>query len=303
MEGEIMCHPKTIDSIEAFVVETKKDYEKWDIEFPWFRGEPTKDTPLVPRLYRGDYENVGDFENRLLQYFRIKAPSFWYANLPDRDHIDRWLFLAQHVRLPTRLLDWTEGSLIAFYFALKEKEPIVWMLNPFELNRLPSKSKNPQEDFNIHGLTWYDPTNYVCEVKKREIIAQAKKEKRIPECFIPNIAFENITGAWSLDRRGIQFPVAILPTNVHPRMTAQRSCFTVHGKDKRSLFSILSETKRDDIIKKYVFDIKDENQREAMLDELRILGISQATILPELEGLAYELTQLFRPDLVNEKQK
>jgi len=293
-----MCQPKVISSIESFVVETKQDYEKWGIEFPWFRGEPTTDTPLVPMLYRGDYQNIGDFENRLLQYFRMKAPSFWYANLPDRNHTDQWLFLAQHVRLPTRLLDWTEGSLIALYFALQEKEPLVWMLNPFALNRLSTDSGNPKEH-NIYPLTWYDPTDCVCEFKKEAIITQAQKEGRTPECYKPNIGFENIAGAWTNDTRGCKLPIAIQTTIVHPRMTAQRSCFTVHGKDKRSLCELFSEIAKSDIIKKYVFDIRDENRRKVLLDELRILGVSEATILPELEGLTKELTQLFRPDLAN----
>jgi FRG domain len=45
----------------------------------------------------------------------------------------------QHCGTPTRLLDWTEGALIAFHFAVRNKsdkaDAAVWALNPWELNK------------------------------------------------------------------------------------------------------------------------------------------------------------------------
>lgn len=268
-----MC--QSIVSVEEFIKETKNDYEKWGIEFPWFRGEPSCETPLVPRLYRKKWKN-DYYENRLVQYFRMKAPTLGYGRTPHRDHIDQWLFLAQHVRLPTRLLDWTESSLIGLYFALQEKKPIVWMLNPFALNALSISDDTEKPTFNIYPITWHDPT---------ELEPKAKR----------NIGFENIAGAWLNDTRGVTLPVAVQPTNVHPRMIAQRSCFTVHGRRKESICDLLSKHANDkDILTKYVIDGSKSKQ---MLDEIRILGVSCATLFPEHDGLAKDLTKLFRPDL------
>jgi hypothetical protein len=268
-----MCESKKIHSIEELIRETEKDYRSWGLGespwFPWFRGEPNCDTPLVPKLYRKKYE--GDyFENRLLQHFRTRAME--YGKTPHRDETDLWLFLARHVGLPTRLLDWTEGSLVALYFALQEKEPIVWMLNPFALNKVAVGDDSDMLEYNIYPLTWYDPKKYDPKAKA-------------------NIGVENIKGAWESDTRGVEFPVAVDPTNVHPRIPAQRSRFTVHGKRKESLVGLVSGK---DIVKKYVVDGR---KRREMLDELRVLGVSRATLFPELDGLAKDLTELFRPDL------
>src|SRR2546427_11117806 len=87
---------------------------------PWFRGEPDVGSPnaLLPRLYRHPpFPN----ENALLQNFRTMAPSFASGTMtPSRGDTDKWLCLAQHVRLPTRLLDWTENALLALFFAIAE---------------------------------------------------------------------------------------------------------------------------------------------------------------------------------------
>jgi hypothetical protein len=49
-----------------------------------------------------------------------------------------WYFLMQHSGAPTRLLDWTEGALIALYFAVRNKldatDAAVWVLDPWSLN-------------------------------------------------------------------------------------------------------------------------------------------------------------------------
>ena len=266
-----MCQSNKIDSIEAFIKKSKEDCKHWGLDespwLPWFRGEPVCDTPLLPRLYRGAPED--DYENRLLQYFRMKAPSLESQTTPNRSYTDQWLFLAQHVGLPTRLLDWTEGSLIALYFALQEQKPIVWMLNPFKMNKKSTPGETATKPYNVYALTWHTP-----------------KDKSI------NIGSANINAAWEGDRGGLDLPVAVHPTKIHPRMTVQRSCFTVHGRKKESICDLLTG---EELLKKYIFNA---NNSKEMLEELRTLGISNATLFPDLDGLANDLTKLFRPDLV-----
>ena len=273
-----------INTVQEFQEQVGEDYKSWDTKtYPWFRGEPTDSiTPLCPKLYRE--KNVdGTFrydENQLVQFFRMKAPALLRDVAPiARRETDLWLFLMQHFGLPTRLLDWTEGAFIALYFALKLKagKPTVWMLNPIKLNELAFNvgdgetiSRKHKLGDNQFSLTWFHPKNSV------------------------NIGSENIDGAWEEDKKGITLPVAIQPTSIHLRMSVQRSCFTVQGKWKYNLMECIEEIDNSscdtnylpNILKRY--DINGEQSGE-MLEELRMLGVSNTTVYPDIEGLSEEL--------------
>jgi hypothetical protein len=190
----------------------------------------------------------------------MKAPTLAAGSGPDRKATDQWLFLAQHVGLPTRLLDWTESALVALHFALLEREPVVWMLNPIELNRL-SVSADQESSGSEFPLTWFHPANGI------------------------NIGSVNIRGAWENDGPGVSLPVAVQPTNIHPRMSVQRSCFTVQGKDKSSLVDQLPQ-----YLRRYEIELA---VRRQMREDLGVLGISHSTVYPDLDGLARELAELY----------
>jgi hypothetical protein len=251
---------RMVQSIDDLIGAIREDSSGWRVNEPkWFRGEPLSDKPLLPTLYRA---SLSAHENPLLQMFRARASGF-HDPVPDRSHTDQWLFLARHAGLPTRLLDWTEGALVALHFALKEEKPVLWMLNPLDLNDLSytvSHPKNAVREFPLHWV-----------------------EAQPPQV---NPAFENLAGAWELDRRGVDLPVAIYPTYVHPRLTGQRACFTIHGRKKDGLNSLVPDT----ILKQYIIE---PARRHAMRRELQLLGITQSVLFPELDGLAAELTDRY----------
>jgi len=112
---------------------------------PWFRGHQKAHWPLCPKLYRdyGGYRAVkrNETEDEIREEFIKRAPIL-STSLPDGDEQRaewEWYFRMQHFGTPTRLLDWTEGALIALYFAVKDNpgfyDAAVWALDPFELNR------------------------------------------------------------------------------------------------------------------------------------------------------------------------
>ena len=269
---------RQIQSVEDLITAVRSDSSSWDPKEPrWFRGEPDVKTALTPTLYR---LGLTPHENALLQMFRTRATGFHDA-VPMREHTDQWLFLARHAGLPTRLLDWSESALIALYFALKKPKPVVWMLNPLDLNDL-SYSAPSQIRPRQFPLPWHDPWPQI--PWHSQLFPWHDPGPRL---FNP--AFENLRGAWEQGTHGVPLPVAIYPTYVHARLRARRSCFTIHGTDTRGLDTLLAGK---GMLKRYELD---PACRQCMRSELAVsFGITDSVVFPDIDGLANELKERYR---------
>ena len=221
---------------------------------PWFRGEPVVKQPLMPKLYR---RSPPYGEGDLLHHFRNQGIGHGIRAGIDRDATDLWLCLARHSGLPTRLLDWTEGALTALFFAAREKEAArVWMLVPQLLNM-----RSGLAGFEV---PWHPSTQTAASIR----------------------------AAWADDEPPDQpaLPVAMYPMHIHARLQVQHSCFTIHGRRKESINVLMSEAGLDHGLRSIEID---PAYHSAILEELRILGTSEASIFPDLDGLASDLTAQF----------
>ena len=120
-----------------------------------FRGLSDKDYRLVTSFERNCGDRAG-LEYHLLRNFRK------YARLDDVEISDshwRWMTLAQHHGLPTRLLDWTYSPFVAMHYATHQTDRydvdgVIWKVDFVESNRrLPDPLKSQLSAANAHALT------------------------------------------------------------------------------------------------------------------------------------------------------
>jgi hypothetical protein len=255
------------DNVSDFLHHVQEIYCNWftqddDPFVPWFRGQQEAEWQLTPKLYRGrDFEKVkaDEMEDEMREEFIKRAP-IMCETLPggNERHAEwDWYFIMQHHGMATRLLDWTEGALIALYFAVRHnsgnKDAAVWVLDPYELN----KRVIGKEWIIPVSATGVEPDKYVRKVEK----------------WLPT-RFKHMEGVPPK-------PVAIDPTHVVRRISSQHSCFTIHGRDKKGLDRLQDE--ESTCLVKILIPRSGVN---GIKKQLRTCGINEATIFPDLDGLS-----------------
>lgn len=125
-----------------------------------FRGQrKEKDWPLVPSVGRDPEHSLFPWREReILDEFKREAIPY-LDRLPTNNW--QWLALAQHNRLPTRLLDWTKNPLAALWFAVADppidREPaIVWAFH-YEEGKAVFRSIEKDSPFDIDRTHVYFP--------------------------------------------------------------------------------------------------------------------------------------------------
>ena len=203
---------------------------------PWYRGQclDRPDWKLRPSIYRTEYTRRR--EKGLLQDFMIRAGSR-YENCPREDQPGKWLALMQHHRLPTRLLDWTESILVATFHAVRsptgseaEGDGAIWALYPRKLNEVAVQ----------------DPSFYL-------LSGDFVRQKLLTPAF--------------KGEEGSPATLAVLAHEVHPRMMAQQSVFTIHG----SLTPLEEMQHHDEFLMK--IGVVHQNAKAKIREDLRDLGI------------------------------
>jgi hypothetical protein len=141
---------KTATTLGGFLDAVSEIRAKWQVKGQkelWFRGEGRdyQDTKLRPALYRRcdpkalkSPSDLIDIEDDLFAHFRHNSTELARKESASEAAEDSWedYFLMQQFSGPTRLLDWSDGALIALHFALREvqeeceRDRKVYVLDP-----------------------------------------------------------------------------------------------------------------------------------------------------------------------------
>jgi FRG domain len=235
---------RTIESVGGMLAALRQQTKQG--ELVWFRGQGRQDWELIPSLARNKKHLKA--ESALIKRFMQNAAP--HLQMPLREEWE-WIFLMQHHRAYTRLLDWSESPLAALYFAVTEKRHMrasaaVWCLDPVSLNR----AANLRFEFEA------------------EIPAFGRD--KVLESYLPSHVLENPSGL---------FPISIVGPRNTPRMAAQLGTFTINHR-LHTPIEALGDGKH---IWRWIIPA---SAKKNIIKDLGHLGISALTLFPELDQVA-----------------
>jgi hypothetical protein len=251
----------------------------------WFRGE-SKDygaTILRPELYRPakgqelkPIQTLLDIENDLHDEFRRHALVLCDEKMADDDWNWDSYFLMQHHNSPTRLLDWSDGCLMALHFALRNsdddnKDARVYVLEVYRLN----EQLKSLPDMQLLKDGW-----------KRYIEAHPSYDEEDEDTY--ENAYLPVDDTTRAEFNVPHPPLVLDFPHITRRIAAQRSRFIVLGTEPNWLSGDFR--KPDSSIK--LISIA-ANARARLRQELRDCGVTESVIYPDLDGLGREMRQLW----------
>lgn len=195
----VTCQPLpfVVESVHQYLLMLKPFVDD-DGRF-WFRGHADCAWELKPSALRQSTTEKRRRAGALLAEFK-RTGELRLPKPPREDQELRWMQIARHHGLPTRLLDWTENPLVALYFACEQadKDGMVFVFSPVDLNQLTTSDATGPFDAELNSDI-----------------------------------FENYLPA-TRETHG-KPPVAIEPIINTERILAQRGAFTLHGSTVKGL--------------------------------------------------------------------
>ena len=288
---EIENYGIKITSVSDFIDEVNKKKDKFDgsNEELFFRGQKTDFWGVIPSIFREDFLSV---EHTLMQVPLLKAPYEFISINNDFELMTKY----QHYGMCTRLLDLTVNPLVALYFACEEYGDVCYKgiededdTKIQEANGVIFFNKKYPVSINeinikvISSLSHMDLSNdNTLESILKKLIERQAISKELAKRWSSEEHYEEFINI-------IQNNYIVTPPYNNERLSRQCGMFLLAG----CFNFVYTESIIESNIEKGYKDLRDEFDRyffyipgeykKAILEELDIYNINEATLFPELE--------------------
>ncbi|CAI3955972.1 unnamed protein product [Commensalibacter communis] len=261
-----------IRSVEQFIKQINSIEKKTDAEL-FFRGHASKSWILEPAIFRSK-EDLLKNEKNLVSDLITQCPE----EFKDCQYTFEYLVKMQHYGLPTRLLDITSNALVALYFACgssnkKEDNPRGQILI-YQIMRNVIKNYSSDTVSVLSNLVYLDEDcNLYNEDERGRFIYFIKREKGY---FIDRINCD----------ADLSKVICVRAKLNNPRIIRQSGLFFLFGmgRTKKDPIKISEEDGIKQITTPHLVILPKYKQK--IINELRYLGISEETLMPEIDIVA-----------------
>ncbi len=238
-----------VSTIDELLQFVNSLYQKHGLRL-WYRGEENAALTLVPSIQRS--KKRIDSERYITNDFYIRARQI-LNNPPAKHNYAGWVSLMQHYGMPTRMLDWSRSPLIAVFFATETYKQV------------------PETDAGV----WVLAPGLLNELEGFGNCIYPIDADTTQEMLLP--AFKH-----SHHNPDVKDKIlACSSTEKDLRMYAQQSNFTVHNSLRR-----LEDICDENMLYKIIIP---SSRKEYFIDSLRVFGITEGSIYPDLDHISSDL--------------